>query len=96
VAQGAVVNAFEQFVESYCHFHKLFVRWMPFQKPSRKGPKGRWVKCAGSHPKAMLDVNEAMCRIVAAIKARDPLFVAWHFREYDLNAAYALADDGDG
>jgi hypothetical protein len=86
-------NPFQEFVESFCRFHKLFCRWAPFKKPHRNGPKGRWVKCAASHPKAMIDYNEGMFRLVEAIKARDPLFVAYHYREYDLDAAYVLVDD---
>jgi hypothetical protein len=85
-------NPFQEFVEEYCRFRKLFVRWVPFKKPARSAPKGRWVKCAESHPKASFDYNEAMFRIVDAVKARDPLFVAYHFREYDLDAADVLVD----
>jgi hypothetical protein len=45
----------------------------------------------------MVDLNEAMVRIIDAFKVADPLFVAYYIREYDLEAEYRIvpADDDD-
>jgi hypothetical protein len=90
---------FEDFVEELCVFRKLYVRWVPSKrKPGPFEPKGHWEKCDEHHPDRMVDLNEAMVRIITALKAVDPLFVAYHVREYDLDAEYRIvpADDDGG
>jgi hypothetical protein len=93
------VEPFREFVEEYCAFNKLYVRWVPNRRRKTPlSPAGTWVKCDERDPDAFPDLNEAMQQICEAVKRVNPLFVAYHIREYALDARYELVegDDDDG